>query len=127
MKVIEAKRCKHDRIAELEANAALWQRRAQASERQLKERIAELEQELELFNSLHNSIHGIAQRQLEKQPDPQERQPSAQEPEPEDDDRARVLATLAHIGIKPIEQALAEQDSEDDDPEGYEGDEEPEE
>jgi len=54
--VVEAKRCKYDRIAELERNAAVWQRRAQASERQLKERIQELEAELEMFNNLSNTI-----------------------------------------------------------------------
>lgn len=114
-KVIDDRRCKHDRIAQLEQNAALWQRRAQASERQLKERIAELEAELEIFTTLHNTIHGIATDQLRKQPDPQERQPSAQEPE--DEDRRAVLATLAQAGIKPYTG------QEEDDTENYEGDE----
>src|SRR6266496_4047355 len=102
VKVIENKRCKHDRIAQLEQNAAIWKRKAQASEQQLKARIKELEEELELFNGLETLIHGIAARQLERQPDPPESRPAAApEPEREDPDRARVLATLAHIGIQP--------------------------
>jgi hypothetical protein len=105
IEVIEAQRCKHDRIKQLEDNAVLWQRRAQASERQLKERIAELETELELFTTLQNTIHGIAAQQLRQQPDPQEPKTLAEpEAEPEDADRAHTLAVLAQAGIKPISQ-----------------------
>lgn len=114
--VIEAKRCKHDRIALLEQNAVAWQRRAQAAERQLKERIQELEEELEMFNNLSNTIHGIATKQLERQPDPepQEVQPiTTQKPEANDADRAQVLSVLAEAGIKPYTGG----DEEDDDTE----------
>lgn len=120
--VIEAKRCKHDRITELECNAAVWQRRAQASERQLKERIQELEAELEMFNNLSNTIHGIAMKQLERQPDPvlQELQPTmTQKPEANDADRAQVLSVLAQAGIKLYEGG----DEEDDDTEQGDSDE----
>jgi len=72
VQIIEAKRCKHDRIEVLERNAAVWKRKAEASERQLQERITELEAELELFNSLEATIHGIATRQQQIQADPEE-------------------------------------------------------
>ena len=114
--VIEAQRCKHDRISQLEQNAAIWKRRALKSEEQLKDRIAELEAELYIFNMLESTIHSIAQRQLARQPDPQERQP-VNTPEPEDDDRRAVLAMA---GIKPVAQALAEGEQEDDDTESDE-------
>lgn len=121
VQVIEAQRCKHDRIAELEQNAAIWKRRALKSEEQLQARIRELEEEMQLFNGLEATIHGIAQRQLEKQPDPPP--PSGPEPEPEDEDRAQVLATLKKAGIRPIEESLAAMaaEQEEDDTEGYEG------
>ena len=69
--VVETKRCKHDRISVLEQNAAIWKRKGEESERQLNERIAELEAELALFNNLEATIHGIATRQLHLQPDPE--------------------------------------------------------
>jgi hypothetical protein len=96
---IEDKRCKHDRISQLEQNALLWQRKAEASERQLKERIAELEAELELFNALHNTIHGIAIQQQKIQPDQEERPRPVPQTERPDPDRARVLKVLAQAGI----------------------------
>ncbi len=119
VQVVEAQRCRHDRIQQLEQNAALWQRRAEASERQLKERIAELEAELELFNGLQATIHGIAQRQLEKQPDPPAQTTPAPEAEPEDEDRARVLATLKQAGLKPYTGQEDQDGEEADDTEGY--------
>ena len=73
--IIEMKRCKHDRISILEQNAAIWKRKGEQSERQLNERITELEAELALFNNLEATIHGIATRQLHLQPD-QEEQPT---------------------------------------------------
>src|SRR5882724_6591039 len=51
VKVIKAQSCKHDRIAQLEQNAAIWKRRALKSEEQLNARIAELEEELKIFNT----------------------------------------------------------------------------
>ncbi len=72
VEVIEARRCKHDRIEVLEQNAVIWKRRGEASERQLNERIKELEAELALFNSLEATIHGIATRQIHLQSDPEE-------------------------------------------------------
>ncbi len=118
VQIIEAKRCKHDRIAELEQNAAIWKRKAQASERQLKERIEELEAELALFTNLEATIHGIATRQLQLQPDPEE-QPitptSEANNEQRDSDRVRTLAVLAEAGIQPYggEEDDTEQGDED--------------
>ncbi|EFH79628.1 hypothetical protein [Ktedonobacter racemifer] len=115
VKVIEEKRCKHDRIAQLEAYAKLANRQREASERQLKERIAELEEELRLYQSLENTIHGIAERQLEKQPDPQkpEERPAPQEQEEESDpDRARVPSILAQANIKPYTGQEEEEEEE---------------
>jgi len=92
--VIEAKRCKHDRIAVLEQNAAIWKRKAQASEQQLKARIEELEAELALFGGLEATIHGIATRQLQQQPDPEELPsmlPSATTSEQRDSARTLVV------------------------------------
>jgi hypothetical protein len=117
IQVMENKRCKHDRIAQLEQNALLWQRRAQASERQLKERIAELEAELELFNGLQATIHGIAQNQQQKQPDPptQFLVPAPEPPSQQELDHAQVLETLKKAGIQSVEEYLAEQrDGEED-------------
>jgi len=90
--VIEAKRCKHDRIEVLEQNAAIWKRKAVASEQQLNERIKELEGELELFNGLEATIHGIATRQQHLQPDPDvqptmpQKLAATDDPDEEDDD-----------------------------------------
>lgn len=98
---IEDKRCKHDRISQLEQYAALQKRRAEKIEDQLKARITELEAELTLFNGLEATIHGIAKHQLRKQPDPEERpapEPQTEQPDP---DRERVLAVLAQANIKP--------------------------
>jgi hypothetical protein len=127
IEVIERQRCKHDRIQTLIDNAALEKRRAVKAEEHWKElkaiyerRIEELEAEIKVYQTLERAIHHIADDQQLKQPD-QER-PTTPAAEPEDPDRARVLATLAHIGIRPTEQALAEQ-GEDDDPEGGEGEE----
>jgi membrane-associated HD superfamily phosphohydrolase len=76
VQVIEAVRCKHDKIALIEEHAAAAKRRAEKAEefnRQLealyKQRIAELEAEVLMYQSLENAIHGIAGRQLEKQPE----------------------------------------------------------
>jgi hypothetical protein len=116
IQVLEALRCKHDRIDQLEGNAALWKRRALKSEEQLQARIAELEEEMQLFNSLEATIHSIAQRQLARQPDPPQR-PSTPEPKAEqpnlDPDRARGLATLAHIGVKPYTGSQDDDDTEE--------------
>lgn len=98
---IEDKRCKHDRISQLEQYAALQKRRAEKTEDQLKARITELEAELALFNGLEATIHGIAKHQLRKQPDPEERpapEPQTEQPDP---DRERVLTILAKAGIPP--------------------------
>jgi len=60
IQIIDSKQCKHDRIAVLEQNAAIWKRKAQSSEQQLKARIEELEAELALFGSLEATIHGMS-------------------------------------------------------------------
>jgi len=72
--LLDSVRCKHDKIAQIEDYAAAAKRRAEKAEefnRQLEEvyqqRIAELEAEVQMYQSLENAIHGIAQRQLEKQ------------------------------------------------------------
>ncbi len=106
--VIEAKRCKHDRISTLEQNAVVWQRRAQASERQLKARIEELEAELELFNGLHNTIHGIAIQQLEWQPDPEE--PTTLPPSEANVDPDRPHAVLSNARIQLDDDSQDEED-----------------
>jgi len=119
IQVLEAKRCKHDRIEALERNAAIWKRKAQASEQQLKARIEELEAELALFSGLEATIHGIATRQLQLQPDPEE-QPTTPTSEVNDEqrdpDRVRTLAVLADAGIQPYgddEEDDTEQNDED--------------
>lgn len=121
VQLIEAKRCKHDRIDELERNAAIWKRKAQASEQQLKARIEELEAELALFSGLEATIHGIATRQLQLQPDPEE-QPTTPTSEVNDEqrdpDRVRTLAVLAEAGIQPYDD-----DEDDDEDEAELGDE----
>ncbi len=137
IEVIEDQRCKHDRISVLLDNASAAKRRADEAQHYNRElqaiyqhRITELQSELSVYQLLEGAVHNIAQRQLAKQPDLPEQ--AAQEPEPEDADRAAVLATLARIGIKPTAQALAEEqqdeDEEDDtesneDGEEYEGEE----
>src|SRR5436305_10722442 len=75
--VIEAQRCKHDRIAVLIDNAKAASRRAdkaelynQELERLYKERITELEAELHMYQLLEKAVHNIATRQLAVQPDP---------------------------------------------------------
>lgn len=121
VQVIEAKRCKHDRIAVLieSASAAKLQAREavfynQELEALYKHRIKELESELSMYQLLQKSIDDIAAQQLERQPEPQEqRQPDA-EPE-EDPDRARVLATLKVAGIQPY--TGGQEEPEDDDTE----------
>jgi hypothetical protein len=118
IQTIEARACKHDRIAVLLDNASAAKRRADKAEaynEELKDiyerRIAELRAELDLYQNLENAVHNIASRQLVIQPDPlMLRQPAM--PEPEDEDRTRVLATLAQAGIMPIDQALAAEQQE---------------
>lgn len=74
--ILDSVRCKHDKIAQIEEYAAAAKRRAQKAEefnRQLetvyKQRIAELEAEVQTYQSLENAIHGIVGQQLEKQPE----------------------------------------------------------
>jgi len=74
--ILDSVRCKHDKIALIEEYAAAAKRRAEKAEefnRQLetvyKQRIAELVAEVQLYQSLENAIHGVAGRQLEKQPE----------------------------------------------------------
>ena len=74
--ILDSVRCKHDKITQIEDYAAAAKRRAEKAEefnRQLetvyKQRIAELEAEVQLYQSLENAIHGVAGRQLEKQPE----------------------------------------------------------
>jgi len=96
---IDNKRCKHDRIEVLERNAAVWKRKAVASERQLNERIKELEGELELFNGLEATIHGIATRQQDLQRDPEAQLSTSQTNNaPRDHERERTLAVHAQAG-----------------------------
>ena len=72
--ILDSVRCKHDKITLIEEHAAAAKRRAEKAEEfnhQLetvyKQRIAELEAEVQLYQSLESAIHGIAGRQLEKQ------------------------------------------------------------
>ena len=74
--ILDSVRCKHDKIALIEEYAAVAKRRAEKAEefnRQLeavyKQRIAELEAEVQVYQGLESAIHGIAGRQLEKQPE----------------------------------------------------------
>lgn len=76
IQVIEAVRCKHDNIAVIESYAAAAIQRAdkaqeynQQLETFYQQRIAELEAEIQVYQRIENTIHGIAQQQLEKQPD----------------------------------------------------------
>lgn len=76
IEAVEFKRCKHDKITVLEANALLAKRaveKAQEHNRQLevlyKQRIQELEELVRLYQANENAIHGIAQQQLEQQPE----------------------------------------------------------
>ena len=74
--ILDSVRCKHDKIRTLEENAVAARRRADKAEeynRQMealyKQRIKELEEEIRMYQSLENAVHGIAERQLEKQPE----------------------------------------------------------
>ncbi len=74
IEAIEFKQCKHDKIATLEENAKAAKRRAERAEaynRQLEElyrqRIRDLEETVNISQNVENLIHGIAQRQLERQ------------------------------------------------------------
>ncbi len=120
IQVLEAKRCKHDRIEALERNAAIWKHRALTSEEQLQARIAELEEEIQLFNGLEATIHGIATRQLQLQPDPEEQTMPTSEANDEqhDPDRARTLAVLADAGIQPYEDDEEDDTEQNDEDEG---------
>jgi uncharacterized protein YqgV (UPF0045/DUF77 family) len=100
VRVIEAQRCKHDKIQILIDNAAAAKRRAEKAEehnRQLEAllqgRIVELEAELHVYQLLENTIHGIATRQLEKQPEPP------------------ALPTRTSVGSNPASTSLAPQRS----------------
>jgi hypothetical protein len=129
VKVLDDKKCKHDRIQVLIDNADAAKRRAEKAEEYNREltalyerRIEELEAELHVYQLLENAVHNIGTRQLEKQPD---QEPNTTPLAPGmDEDRAQVLATLRQAGIKPIEEALAaEQDDQEGAPENYEEDE----
>jgi len=74
--ILDSVRCKHDKIRTLEENAVAARRRADKAEeynRQMealyKQRIKELEEEIRMYQSLENAVHGIAESQLEKQPE----------------------------------------------------------
>lgn len=74
--ILDSVRCKHDKIALLEEHAAVANRRADKAtehneqlEQLYKRRIQELEAEAQLYQSLENALHGIASRQLERQPE----------------------------------------------------------
>jgi len=74
IQVIEAVRCQHDKIGVLIENARAAGERAARAERyneQLealyKQRIQELQGEVQGYQSLESAIYGIAQQQLEKQ------------------------------------------------------------
>jgi len=76
IQVIEAVRCKHDKIGVLIENARAARERVDRAERyneQLealyKQRIQELQGEVQVYQSLESAVYGIAQRQLEKQPE----------------------------------------------------------
>ncbi len=104
--VIEAQRCKHDRIQTILDYAAAEKRRAekaeehkQALEAEYKRHIAELEAQIKVYQTIENAVHKIANDQRCKQPDPPA-QPTTPAPE-EGPDRAGVLATLEALGMKP--------------------------
>ncbi|GHO88139.1 hypothetical protein [Dictyobacter formicarum] len=108
VQVIEAKRCKHDRIAVLIESASAAKRQAreavfynQELEALYTHRIKELESELSMYQLLQKAIDDIAAQQLGQQ---------REEPE-EDEDQARVLATLAQAGLRPY---IGQQEDEDD-------------
>jgi hypothetical protein len=74
--VIEAVRCKHDKISVLIENARAARERADRAERyneQLealyKQRIQELQGEVQVYQSLESAVYGITQQRLEKQPE----------------------------------------------------------
>src|SRR6266487_6777886 len=65
--ILDSVRCKHDKIRTLEENAVAARRRAEKAEeynRQMealyKQRIKELEEEIRMYQSLENAVHGIA-------------------------------------------------------------------
>jgi hypothetical protein len=74
--LLDAVRCKHDKIQILVDNADAAKRRAEKAEeynQQLKAlyeyRIEELQAELHVYQLLENTIHGITTRQLTQQPE----------------------------------------------------------
>ena len=76
IQVIEAVRCKHDKIGILIENTRAAKERADKAERYsqdlerlYRQRIQELEGEVQVYQLLESAIHGIAARQLEKQPE----------------------------------------------------------
>jgi hypothetical protein len=76
IQVFEAVRCKHEKIGVLIENARAAKERADKAERfnqdlekLYQQRIADLEGEVQVYQLLESAIHGIAQRQLEKQPE----------------------------------------------------------
>jgi membrane-associated HD superfamily phosphohydrolase len=76
IQVIEAVRCKHDKIGVLIENARAARERADRAERyneQLealyKQRTQELQGDIQVYQSLESAVYGIAQGQLEKQPE----------------------------------------------------------
>lgn len=76
--LLDAVRCKHDKIRQIEDYAAAARRRAEKAEEYnralealYQQRIAELEAEVQVYQGLENAIHGIADRLLEKQPEEQ--------------------------------------------------------
>lgn len=76
IEAIESKRCKHDKIAILEANAHAAKLRAEKAEaynQQLsalyEQRIRELEEIIAVSQSVENLIHHISQEQVKQQPE----------------------------------------------------------
>ena len=74
IQVIEAVRCKHDKIGVLIENARAARERADRAERYnerlealYKQCIQELQREVQVYQSLESAVYGIAQQQLEKQ------------------------------------------------------------
>lgn len=76
IEAIELKRCKHQKISILEANAANAKRateQAHAYNKQLETlyqaRVAQLEEEVRVYQANENLIHGIVKEELERQPE----------------------------------------------------------